>query len=321
MSLEVLPLTEESFNLLDAYNQSRPHAVVMQSSNWARLQLAYGAKIALIREINSETSGSVFFIKQQTLGFGYTYWYVPKGPVATNQTESHQLIKNLEHLLINLDSKAIFLRLEPQGDFDIKKLVPTVDIQPKTTLLLNLRKTEDELLQAMHSKTRYNIRLASKKNLEYRVDGKVMSDFFSILEETRQRDRFRLHPRAYYEEMIKSGAAQLVTVWQADQLLAGALIAFYGDTATYLHGASTAQQRESMAPYFLHWQTIIRAQRQGYHWYDWHGIDEKKWPGVTRFKKGFGGEVCSYLGTFDLPLAPSLYRGYTIIRSLRRLLT
>jgi len=50
-----------------------------------------------------------------------------------------------------------------------------------------------------------------------------------------------------------------------------------------------------------------------------YGIDEKKWPGVTRFKRGFGGEETAYSGTYDLPFNAVYYKAYGIARIIRRL--
>ena len=74
-----------------------------------------------------------------------------------------------------------------------------------------------------------------------------------------------------------------------------------------------------MAPYFLHWQIMRQAAVGGFAYYDWYGIDERKWPGVTRFKLGFGGELIEYPGAFDYPLQPRLYKLYKLARNLRRL--
>ena len=78
---------------------------------------------------------------------------------------------------------------------------------PQHTLVLNLDKEEDELLKEMKPKGRYNIKLASKKAVEVSVANpkkikqfqKDLNDFFSILEETTNRDGFRGHNKNYYK--------------------------------------------------------------------------------------------------------------------------
>lgn len=94
---------------------------------------------------------------------------------------------------------------------------------------------------------------------------------------------------------------------------------FYGDTATYLYGASSDENRSVMAPFLLQWRLIQEAKKEGFRYYDFFGISDKKWPGVTRFKKGFGGETVSYPGTFDVIFDKANYGFYQILRKARRL--
>ena len=71
-----------------------------------------------------------------------------------------------------------------------------------------------------------------------------------------------------------------------------------------------------MAPYLLQWEQIKEAKKRGCIEYDFWGIDDKKWPGVTRFKKGFGGQEITYPGAFDLIFQPIWYRLYKIAKRI-----
>ncbi|MBI5071795.1 peptidoglycan bridge formation glycyltransferase FemA/FemB family protein [Candidatus Falkowbacteria bacterium] len=187
---------------------------------------------------------------------------------------------------------------------------------------MDLTKSEDELLAAMHEKTRYNIRLAEKKNLALKTG--TVDDFWKLMEETTKRDEFRAHPKKYYEKMFEKLAdgeknkmrGELKIVYQGIAPLAAAIIGYFGDTVTYLHGASSYEYRNLMAPYLLHWEIIKEAKKLGYKFYDFWGIDEKKWPGVTRFKKGFGGFEINYPGTFDLPINKLWYKIYNLAKKI-----
>ena len=53
--------------------------------------------------------------------------------------------------------------------------------------------------------------------------------------------------------------------------------------------------------------------------YDFYGIDKQRWPGVTRFKLGFGGRTRNYPGTYDLSNKYLSYQVYKLFRQLRRL--
>ncbi len=100
--------------------------------------------------------------------------------------------------------------------------------------------------------------------------------------------------------------------------IAANIVSFFGDTAVYMHGASGADHRNVMAPYLLQWHAIKLGKQVGCKYYDFYGIDEKKWPGVTRFKRGFGGRAVNYPGTFDLIFDSSWYNIYKMVRRVRR---
>ena len=76
-----------------------------------------------------------------------------------------------------------------------------------------------------------------------------------------------------------------------------------------------------MAPYVLQWFEITRAKNDGFKYYDFWGIapnDDPKhpWAGVTRFKKGFGGIIVEYGGTWEKGVSWK-YNLYRILRKLR----
>jgi len=75
-----------------------------------------------------------------------------------------------------------------------------------------------------------------------------------------------------------------------------------------------------MAPQLLQWEIIKQVKADGARLYDFYGIDEEKWPGVTRFKQGFGGEERMYSGAYDLIFRPAMYRTYQLFKALRKLL-
>ena len=118
---------------------------------------------------------------------------------------------------------------------------------------------------------------------------------------------------------LDSDSLRLIGAFYKEKLIAVNIVSFFGDMATYVHGASSSENRNLMAPYALQWETIKIAKTQGHKYYDFYGIDENKWPGVTRFKKGFSGEEANYPGTFDSAFNSIQYSIYKILRKLRRM--
>jgi lipid II:glycine glycyltransferase (peptidoglycan interpeptide bridge formation enzyme) len=102
--------------------------------------------------------------------------------------------------------------------------------------------------------------------------------------------------------------------------LAAILVNSFGQTATYVHGASDNRYRELMAPHLLQFRAIDAAQKSGLRYYDFWGIHpdpNHAWAGFTRFKRGFSGNEVEYIGTLELPTRPLLYKLYRLISRLR----
>ncbi len=302
-------------------NQPTQTGIFLQSAEWLDFQENFGHKIYRL-DLTDDTGApqSICGVILNNLPLDKKYVYIPHGPIGKPEELIDEIIK------IAKKENVTFVRLEPPNNYPLPVtrygLREVKHVQPKHILVLELTKSEDELLAAMHEKTRYNIRLADKKNLV--LKNETFEDFWKLMEETTTRDKFRPHPKKYYETMFekisgdgKTGMrVELKIVYSNDTPLAAAIIGYFGDTATYLHGASSQEYRNLMSPYFLHWEIIKEVKKLGYKFYDLGGIDEVKWPGVTRFKKGFGGFEINYPGTFDLPINKLWYTIYNLARKI-----
>lgn len=271
-------------------------------------------------------------------GRGVTYGYSARTPIVLPGTDLTAVYQMIAGFLVRRGM--IFWRIEPDRlpDVHVLRMVKTPDVQPAVTLVLDLSQTPDQLLAAMHQKTRYNIRLALKKGLEARWE-KDPALFWELSTATSNRDGFRLHPRAHYDEVITSNFVEQLTVYADGKPIASAVFTHVGSTYTYLYGASSYEARSLMAPYLVQWSGMLRAKELGAHWYDFYGLAplaqpvavmnhmsideyafdaEAKEAGYTRFKLGFGGIVIALPGTWDTILAPLRYRLYSSIRAARR---
>jgi len=289
----------------------------LQSLEWETIIQAKGGKTLRLGANFITHHPGTLFIEKPLLG-GYHYLYVPRGPLVS-VAETAWLVTEITAR----DKRLIFIRLEPSTKLEIagRVIKKTVNQQPAKTLMLDLRLRETKLLAGLHQKTRYNLRLAQKKGVEIKRGQAIdFPEFWRLMTLTGKRDNFRLHARDHYENLLKSQAVKLYFARYQGQNIAAGLFCFFGNRVTYLHGASDNKFRNVMAPYLLQWTVIQEAQAAGYWYYDFYGIDEKKWPGVTRFKLGFGGTVLEYPGTFDVVLRPGLYWLYSLGRRLRRLI-
>ncbi len=304
----------------------------LQSWDWGDFQSELGNKNwRLVLEDEGDIIAAANFHKVKA-PMGFSYFYCPRGPILESGVNALMPLFN-EIAKIAKKEKAVFFRFEPWRpimNYDFKEIkigdwtiIKTRDVQPSETIVLDLSKSEGELSAAMHQKTRYNIRLAEKKGVEVEKRGlRGFDDFWKLTDVTTKRDRFTSHSRGYYEKVIKTcpEKAKLYVATYEGEVLAAGIWSFYGDTVTYLYGASSDKNRSTMAPFLLQWRLIQEAKKAGYRYYDFFGISEKKWPGVTRFKRGFGGEEIKYPGTFDVVFGKNQYKAYDLLRKARKLI-
>ncbi len=294
----------------------------LQSWEWGDFQLSVGSKvIRLGLKVGNEVIYALTLIKK-SLPLGLNYYYSPRidlSPLDADKLSA--LLKGIADLAVS--DKVIFFRFEPLAKFSNSDfqfpISKTIDIQPSKTLVLDLTDSEEELMSAMHPKTRYNIRLTERKGVTVReADSNEFDGFWRLMQETKNRDGFRLHGEAYYRKMLEIPFVKLFVAEYESSIIAGNILSFFGNSATYVHGASSSRNRNIMAPYALQWKTITEAKKHNLSHYDFNGIDEGKWPGVTRFKKGYGGVEINFPGTFDLIFNGFRYSAYKMIRKIRR---
>ncbi|MDD5567218.1 MAG: peptidoglycan bridge formation glycyltransferase FemA/FemB family protein [Patescibacteria group bacterium] len=333
----------------------------LQSLDWGEFQRKLGRNIYWFIVVDEDVAppeaptqeailASLLLIKMP-LRAGFSYYYCPRGPLVylevpiPDQNEMWQTIVKSLKKKYAVNDKVLFLRIDPavsQAEkADLRSILSSrfpveylnKSIQPDTTLMLDLNQSEEVLINAMHQKTRYNIRLAEKKGLKISIgwSAKDVADFCKLIQDTSQRDKFKPHTDKYYQTMVETFGGEWDTkekcrikIYRAEyqgQTLAMNLMLRFGDTVTYLHGASSNDDRNLMAPYLLQWQAIKDAKAAGASHYDFWGIaptDDPKhpWAGLTRFKKGFGGKIIRYWGTADIVYHSLWYIFYGLAKKI-----
>lgn len=311
-----------------------PYAHVLQSYEWGQFKGRHGwTPFRLLFTAGGEAVGAASALLRRLPWGPWGVMYVPKGPALTYHDEGllTAVLTALEGLA--REQGAIFVKIDPDVRDDRKDVREALlhrgwrasreQIQFRNTLLIDLRRTDDELLMAMKSKTRYNVRLAKRRGVE--VHPAAMDDlplFYRMYTVTSARNEFVIRPFSYYadawEAFASQGLAQLFLARYQGEPLAGLMLFHFGDRAWYMYGASTDKHRNLMPNHLLQWEAMRWAKARGYDFYDMWGapdvLDEKDpmW-GVYRFKAGFGGEFTSHLGAYDFPVSRPLYWLYTVL--------
>ncbi len=334
----------------EAYLDEHPEAHLLQTVAWGSLKADFGWTPAYVmnstcphdaaepastgkHEEKSCSGAQVLFRK---LPFGLSLAYIPKGPVGDRQTWP-----GLWHEVDDLcrGRRAVFLKVEPdlweetiqgQSDDIPDGFIPSEqDIQPKRTLVIDITGTEEQVLARMKQKTRYNIRLALKKEIVVRPSGDLAT-FHRLMRATGSRDGFSVHSLAYYRRAYElfhpKGECELLLAEYHGKPVAAVMVFARGQRAWYFYGASTDEHRDRMPTYLLQWEGMRWARAQGCTTYDLWGVPDADehileagfiersnglW-GIYRFKRGFGGLLKRALGPWDRIYRPVFYQFYLI---------
>lgn len=283
----------------------------LQSPEWADFQRSLGRDVMHI--------GDTYVINMPTW-LGKSYFYIPHGPSDVSGDFFEKIKKEA------IAKKAIFILAEPREEKTADVLsshdfrFSTRTIQPTQTIVLDLSKEEADLSRRLHSKMRYNIHLAEKSGVVVNESDDI-EIFLKLLHGTAKRDNFSAHPDEYYRKMFaffqSRKKMRLYIASYGGQPIAGAIVLLQGDSAYYIHGASDYAQRSRMAPALLHWHIMLDIKKDKYLTYDLWGIDEKRYAGVTRFKRSFGGRELVYPGTYILPIDTVWYVLYRFMRFVK----
>ncbi len=321
-----------------------PNAHALQSWTWGEFKSRWGwSAMRYVLEIDGRPLAAFQILKRQLPRLPYCILYVPKGPALDYNDAALRRVVLAELEAIATREKAIFVKIDPDvvkswgleperpspiGAKFITELqqrgwrFSSEQIQFRNTVEMAVQRPEEELLAAMHSKTRYNIRLAGRKGITVRQG--TPDDFAVIAEmyrETAVRDGFTIRPIAYYldiwQAFYEAGLAQpLLAEYEGDPVAAVVLVRS-GSRVIYMYGASTHKERKRMPNHLLQWEAIRWAKAQGAEIYDFWGAPDEfvetdsLW-GVWRFKKGFNGQVVRHIGAWDFVVRPSLYWLYTV---------
>lgn len=292
----------DAFRLIEQRHHRFPY---LQSWAWGEAQAKYGRRIW---RFGVEQDGAIVGVVtaiQHALMLERSYIYVPHGPVADDVSVFRSLLRAVVD--VGHQVGAMYVKFDPPpGSPDDREtwasFEPGTALQPRHTLMLNLSPTTETLLANMHQKTRYNIRVAQKRGVTVRwsVADEDFTRYFQLQQSMATRQGIRLHPERYYrtmfEVMREQGKTELGIAELHGQPLAINEILTHAGVAVFTHGGSADAHKDVMAPYLLQWATIERAKHRGLGWYDFRGIAPEDDPhhklaGVTRFKRGFGGEL------------------------------
>ena len=340
---------EESKKQYKKFLEENEKCNFQQSLEWAEVKKPnWIPEVILAEDEEKNIIGSLCVWIRKIPIFG-NIMYAPRGPVC--DVHDLAILKQLTDGAKELAKKykAIVLRIEPDVESDdqvFRDIVTNLgyhikddakdfmdEIQPRYVFRLDIKgKTEEEIFSGFHSKTRYNVRLATKKGVVVKEGTREdLKDFHKIMVETGARDGFIIRPLSYFEKMYDELAPKhmkLLMAYYEDKPISGVIPIFYGNKTWYLYGASSNEHRNLMPNYLLQWEMIKMAIARKDDVYDFRGVSgvvDESHPqyGLYRFKKGFGATFTEFIGEVYYPFKPLTYKLYRFsekaFRTLRQI--
>lgn len=291
----------------------------LQSGDWEKARKQMGIEIVRL-------DGYLISLHKIPLT-NYKIGYLPRS-VFPNKDSLSFLLK------YGQENKIIFFKIEPYVEkFTLPPIPYTLrpsphPLFPSWTQVLELNKTEEELLKSFHSKTRYNIRLAERKSVVVKEmsNNEGFETFIKLYFETTKRQKYFGHNYRYHKvvwENFKNKIAHILVAYYNNVPLAAYELWYLNGIIYYVYGGTSEHFRNLMPSNLLMWEAIKLGKKLGAEKFDMWGslgpnYDPKDpWAGFTKFKEGYGTKFVEFAGSYDLIINPLLYKMYNLIYTLR----
>ena len=339
-------LTNDRINEYESFLKQNKKGHFMQSTLWFKVKNNWHHEVVISENEKGEIVGSIALLIRKVPIFPVTLMYAPRGPVCDvhNKEVIADLLEGTKEIAKKY--KSYVLKIDPDIKIDDKEFSDIAKelgfkiqaasknfegIQPRFVFRLDVEgKTDEEMLMHFQNKTRYNIRVALKNNVEVSVGTRDdLPKFHEIMLETGLRDKFVIRNLEYFERMYDALGehARLYIAKYNGEIVAGTFAVWYGDKVWYLYGASANHARNVMPNYLLQYEMIKWAIENNCQIYDFRGVsgdldESNPLYGLYRFKKGFNGEFTEFIGEINYVFNPFMNfivtHGEKIFREVRR---
>lgn len=306
----------------------------LQSKEWMLFQEKQGKKVVTGTGENWSVS-AVLEGSASKLGSSSKRLYAPYGPHATDLDGLKKAVDFLIESAKNLG--AGYIRIEPAQYFtpEEMKLVGSFrahrNFQPSITHVVDLTKTEEDLLLAMDASVRRLSRQTDQKGFEFKLsyDPKDMDEFLKMMKITSERSGATFRESSYLRSIVavlgQSKTAGVAYALHEGKPVSGVLFYddFDGKTRYYMHAGSYDEARKVRGNPALALNLLLSAKELGFTRFDFYGVSpiedtDHKWAGFSSFKRSFGGFDVNYTGTYEIPVKKVQYHALRLARSIKK---
>lgn len=331
-------------NEKDQYNALVSHPV--QSWEWGEFRENLGGEFVRLgkfegREMKSAIMATLHTIPRKIpLIGGYKVMNVPRC-MAVDADMIEGLKKTAR------EHQVIFVKIEPNVYKVISKEEEKVDSYEwgwpadqnlvcgensfaKYSSLINLKLSDQELLANMKQKTRYNLRLAEKKEVVVKENNsdEAFEVYLKLTKETTQRQKFYAHTEKYHRLMWhhlhKAGIARMLTAVYKNKIISTWVLFVWGKKLYYPYGASSREYQDVMANNLMMWSAIQYGKALKLDEFDLWGTlgpeakEDNPWFGFHKFKTGFGPIDIEFVETKDLVIDKNRYKLFGFMNKTRK---
>lgn len=316
----------------DAFVQRQPHYSFLHSWEWGDFNVRQGEGVTRLGMYAGGELLGVALLLEVRARRG-PFLFCPHGPLV-DWRQAGEAKAFVEHILERgRRAGAWFVRfspLIPAAETEWQRPLRALGFRPapihmhaEETWLLDISPDEETLLMGCRKTQRNLIRRAAKEGVEIIQSERVedLDIFDDLYADTASRHDFVPYSSRYlrleFEAFRARDRVRLFFARYQGEYISGAMILYYGKTAFYHHGASSARHAKVPGAYRLQWESILEAKRRGCTTYNFWGIapenrPDHPWNGLTFFKQGFGGYRIDYLHAQDRVLSPLYWITYWI---------
>ena len=321
----------------DGFIKSHPESNFLQSWDFYEFHLARGKKIVRRLVYNGEKIIGAYAGVVETAKRG-TYLAIAGGPILDwkNRGVVREIFDD-----IKTEAKkhgCVFARIRPQLELSEKSLALMKELGLKKAPMylsvefagvLDLNKTEEEILAGASQGFRRKLRKAMKNEVEITADTDdgAIEEFCKLEKLHAERQKYVAFSgdflRKQFEAFRKEGEVIIYTAKKDGEVLAQNFMIFYGPEASYHYGVSSELGTKYSAAPLLHLAAMEEARKRGCIRYNLWGIVEPnetshRFYGVSEFKRSFGCQELHYTPAHDMILKPLFYQKTKLIENARK---
>lgn len=314
------------------------HIPIEQSAYWARFQNTIDGReewaVLCVRDDAGTPLATANFIRWKTHGFSFLR--SQHGPVFITDMDERKkadIVEEICRFVKKQDHNAVFLRLNVSPDLlPGKTFYPLSGVPYDATVVVDVREGSDAILSRMKQRGRRDVRKALREAPVVCADEteqgtSSFEPYYSLMEETGDRDGFSPAPLRDYENMIRILGADHCRLYAARDKESGKLVSWsiytINDRIGVRYYAASSSDYRSVSRNFtdaLVYYEFCELGKLGCDYVDMMGIGSDFSPslmGLNEFKTKFTKEIITLPPDEDVVLHPYIYNLLKTIKKHR----